>query len=237
VGRTGSAKLALFGAFALTVDDEPVAVPEAGQRLLAYLALRGRPQSRSVVAGDLWPEKDERRAAANLRSSLWRLRCPRGVEVVRCCAHSLVLDPEMQLDVRDAEQHGWQLVREGAAGLAGCDCQLFLQELLPGWYDDWVIFERERLMQLQIRFLDALSRALVDNSQVVEGLDVALRLVAIDPFRERSQETLVRAYLAEGDVRRAHCQIESYSELMRDTFGCRPTPQLRQLLSDALSCR
>ena len=36
-------------------------------------------------------------------------------------------------------------------------------ELLPGWYDDWVIFERERIRQQLLHALEILSRRLVSR--------------------------------------------------------------------------
>jgi len=51
-----------------------IAISRGSQRLLAFLALQERPVSRVHVAGVLWPELPDERAAANLRSALWRLR-------------------------------------------------------------------------------------------------------------------------------------------------------------------
>ena len=50
-------------------------VPEGCKRLLAFLALRRSRVERCHAAGTLWPCVDDRRAAGNLRSALWRLRC------------------------------------------------------------------------------------------------------------------------------------------------------------------
>jgi DNA-binding SARP family transcriptional activator len=235
--RGHTARLSLFGGFTLFVEGSVVPVPEASQRLLVYLALRGRAQSRAVVAGELWPEKDERRAAANLRSALWRLGSPSGIDLVLSRGTLLEFNPAIPVDTRDAERLGWELVNDKRIDLAACDPGLFLQELLPGWYDDWVILERERIGQLQIRFLDALAHARLEQGQLVEALDLALRLVALDPFRERSQEALLCTYLAEGDVRRAHDQLAVYCGMLRENFGCEPTPRLQRIFDETLAHR
>ena len=64
--------LVLLGGFTLTEGGAPVEVPGAVQRLVAWLALRGRAH-RVTVAGVLWPDHPEARAMANLRNAVWRL--------------------------------------------------------------------------------------------------------------------------------------------------------------------
>ncbi|MGH3876520.1 MAG: AfsR/SARP family transcriptional regulator, partial [Actinophytocola sp.] len=66
----------LLAGFELLVDDRGVPVPPGSQRLLAYLALHNGPVTRNTLAAALWPDTPDRRAAACLRSSLWRLVKP-----------------------------------------------------------------------------------------------------------------------------------------------------------------
>jgi hypothetical protein len=49
-------RISLLGGFQLETDDEPALIlPEGSQRLLAFLALKGRLIQRQTVAGTLWP--------------------------------------------------------------------------------------------------------------------------------------------------------------------------------------
>ena len=41
------------------------------RRILAYLAIRGRPIARAHAAADLWPDVPEEASRANLRRALW----------------------------------------------------------------------------------------------------------------------------------------------------------------------
>ena len=66
-------ELFLLDTFALRRRGQPLQIAASGERLLALLALHGRPASRKTVAGKLWPEKPDDRAAGNLRSVLWRM--------------------------------------------------------------------------------------------------------------------------------------------------------------------
>ncbi len=211
--------LELLDGFRLTVSDEVVDVADSTQRLVALLALRDRPLCRSLVAGTLWPEKPETRASANLRSSLWRLNGACHAPMVVCTGSSLMLSPEVALDVADLERHGWALVNGDTDAVADPVCHWFSKELLPGWYDDWVIIQRERLGQLQIHFLEALVHRLRERGEFARAIDQAMRLVAIDPFRERSQLALIQALIDEGSWGRAQRQADQYGRLLEDCFG------------------
>jgi DNA-binding SARP family transcriptional activator len=152
-------------------------------------------------------------------------------------ADQLAVDVRRQLavDVRRVEYAGWSLVRGLTTAPPEIDPQLFFLELLPGWYDDWVIMERERVAQLQLHFLEALTNAMLAAGRVAEALDVAVRLVAIDPLRERSQRALIAVYTTEGSLGQARRQLARYRELMLDTFGCEPSPDLLEMIEPRTS--
>lgn len=66
-------RIRLLGRFELTSGNRLLRVTPAGERLLAYLAIRPDSAGRQAVALALWPECSDARAAANLRSALFRL--------------------------------------------------------------------------------------------------------------------------------------------------------------------
>lgn len=211
--------LELLDGFRLSHDTGAVDVSDMAQRLVALVALRGRPVCRSLIAGTLWPDKSEARASANLRSCLWRLNAAGPVPTVHCSGSSLLLSPQARLDVDHLEQQGWALVDGRDDAVTGLNADTFSKELLPGWYDDWVIIERERLAQLQIRFLEALVHRLRVLGDYAHAIDHAIRLVAIDPLRERSQLALIHVLADEGSWGRAHWQADQYCRLLESAFG------------------
>ena len=215
--------LDLLGGFRLTVDSEMLEVSDAAQRLVAFLALNRRPLPRALIAGMLWPEKKEARAFANLRSCLWRLNGGSPCSAIVCCGSSLALNPLVNLDVVALERDGWALLDEATVSERVLRSDYFSQELLPGWYDDWVIVERERLGQLQIRFLEALVHHLRATGEYARAIDNAMRLVAVEPLREKSQLALIQALVDEGSWGRAQRQADQYHLLMEEAFGCEPS--------------
>jgi DNA-binding SARP family transcriptional activator len=109
--------------------------------------------------------------------------------------------------------------------------ELLFEPLLPGWSDRWVVLERERLAQWQLHRLDQVIDDLLTAEEhlgaadVQRAIDLALRLVGLDPLRERSQAALIRAYAAEGSFGHARRQYDQYRALLEQVTGqpCRLT--------------
>jgi DNA-binding SARP family transcriptional activator len=176
--------LRLLGGFELRLPTGQAEVPESAQRLIAFLALRRRPQTRLCVAGNLWPEKSDARATANLRSTLWRARLEDGTSAIVTKGSLVGIDPAVRLDVADLER-----VKADTASTTFCAngqpaYERLFDELLPGWYEDWVLLERERLVQLQLRIAEALAVALVHAGDLISATDIAYRTQALDPTGE-----------------------------------------------------
>src|SRR5687767_13003919 len=74
--------LFLLGRFELRTRERVLSLPANVERVLAFLAVRNRPQLRTTVASMLWMDTSGDRAAANLRTELWRLRRTAGPVVV-----------------------------------------------------------------------------------------------------------------------------------------------------------
>jgi DNA-binding SARP family transcriptional activator len=102
-------------------------------------------------------------------------------------------------------------------------------DLLPGWYDDWVIFERERIRQRLLHALEALSRRLVAEGRCADAVEAAISAVSADPLRESANRVLIEAHLAEGNVVEARRVYERYRDTVRGELGVEPGEQLTRL--------
>ena len=131
-------RLTLLEAFDLSDGAEPVSLCLPVQRLLAFLALRGRPTRRAYVAFTLWTDSSEDRAFGSLRSALWRLRRD-GHRLVEETNGRLRLAPAVRVDVHEAAEAAHRVL-DPAREIDDADRdRVFLDgELLPDWYDDWV---------------------------------------------------------------------------------------------------
>jgi DNA-binding SARP family transcriptional activator len=237
VDRAPETRIALLDGFALQIGGVPADpvvddLPRGAQRLIAHLSLTGRP-GRGAIAGDLWPDVPEDHAQGSLRSALWRVQkvVPGLVDV---SGGAIGLAPGVRVDVR--EFTAWaEHALDPSCGVGGRTApEVALRgELLPGWYDDWVLLERERLRQLRMHALEALAEKLAGAGRYGEAVQAAYAAVRTEPLRESAHRTVVRMHLAEGNVAEAVRAYESFRVLLSDELGVLPTAQMTQLLQRA----
>ncbi|MER7441216.1 AfsR/SARP family transcriptional regulator [Micromonospora avicenniae] len=225
--------LHLLGGFRLLHGDAPVVVPRGLQRVIALIGLRPG-ATRCQLAGLLWPDAAEERALSSLRTALWRLRqdpyCPLAVS-----ADTVRLASSVRLDVDELVGTASR-VRDGddprvASGALAAG----RHDLLPGWYDDWVLLERERLRQLRLHMLEQVAGQHLAAGRHGEALDAALEAMAAEPLRETPHRLVVRIHLAEGNAFEAVHAFYVYRDLLRRELRLEPSAAMCALLDDTLA--
>lgn len=215
----------------VTVGARTVDLPESSKRLLAFVALRGGQVDRRYAAGTLWPLGGDARAAGNLRSALWRLNGD-WMKLLAGDRHTLMLRKEVLVDVHLVTEWSSRLVAGTASGVDMKVPPLVVDafELLPGWFDDWVLLERECLRQRILHALEALSRSHSRARCHAQAVDAAMAAVAVEPLRESAQRVLIEAHLAEVNHVEARRCYEAYYELVHRELGVEPSADLRALV-------
>jgi DNA-binding SARP family transcriptional activator len=212
----------LLDGFQLERDYVLISIPPSSERMIAFLALRNG-RIRAEVAGTLWPDVYEERALASLRTTLWRIGriCPGTVVTV---GGLVSLAQRVNVDVRDYVDVAKQIVEgEVEPSSAFRTADLMRGDLLPGWYEDWVITERERLRQLGLHALESLAVQLAQQGRHAAALEAALLAVAAEPLRESAHRVAVEVHLAEGNLAEAVHQYEACRRLLRAELGVSPT--------------
>ena len=217
----------LLGGLSLTCGDRSVDVPPGSRRLLAYLALHPGGADRKQAAGVLWPTVGDTRAAGNLRSALWRLQQV-GCAVVRAEHARLGLHDGVTVDVVELESWAGRVIAGDAtpADLAVSPSPVIESELLPGWYDDWVLVVRDRLRMRVLHALEALGALLRDAGRPWEAVEAVQAAVIAEPLRESGQRALIEAHQAAGDWVAARRQYDVFRGLLRREIGVEPSPEL-----------
>ena len=103
-------------------------------------------------------------------------------------------------------------------------------DLLPGWYDDWALLERERIRQRLLHALEALSCQLVRAGRFAEAVEAAMMAVTAEPLRESAQRVLIQAHLAEGNWVEGRRTFEAYRDMLEHELGVQPEPELAAML-------
>lgn len=231
-GRTEAAiRVSLLERFRVDCDDISLFLSAGEQRLIAFLALNGGMLSRGFVAGNLWAETTEEGAAACLRSALWRVRhC--GPPLIQTNRTHIGLEDDVAVDIQDAVRVANDIIQGGCPtpGLPEA-CESLRTDLLPDWYEEWVMIKRESFRQLRLRALETLSERLTADSRFREAVDVGLAAVECEPLRETAHRVIIRAHLAEGNVAEAVRQYRWYERLLETELGVEPSPRIIELIS------
>jgi DNA-binding SARP family transcriptional activator len=193
----------------------PVNVVRSAERLLAFLALRG-PIARAVVAGTLWAGVPEHQAFASMRTAIWR--CNRAVAGLVTSGHARIgLARYVRLDVAETRES------DPLPSLRS-------RELLPGWYDDWVIFERERQRQIRLHSLEEAADRLAAAGRYSASLEYSLEAVGCDPLRESAHRAVIVAHLGENNVAEAVREFRRFRRLLVAELGIEPSENLTSLV-------
>jgi DNA-binding SARP family transcriptional activator len=226
----GFITLGLLRGFRLERDGGDFDLPLGIQRLVAFLALHNRPLLRLYVAGNLWLDSNEEHANANLRTALWRLH-RLGFNLVDATRSHLSLAPGVVVDLHELSDGARQILRhETAPNHEKLDAIVHGGDLLPDWYDEWVIVEREHFRQLRLLALETLCTDLAAAGSYPGAVEAGLACVAAEPLRESAHRALMSAHLAEGNRVEAIRQFRLYEALVRDELGVEPSAALRRML-------
>jgi predicted ATPase/DNA-binding SARP family transcriptional activator len=235
---TPTLHIQLLGSFHLTADDAPTPTLDSPrlQALLAYLLLqRDASHARAHLAFQLWPDTTEAQAHANLRTLLHRLRqaMPEADRFLHIDAQTVQWrsDAPATLDVADferalaeaalAEQVGNQDAARAALREA---VEQYRGDLLPGWYDDWVLVERERLRQAFLAGLEKLVVLLEQATEYAAAIGYAQRLLRHDPLHEATYQHLIRLHARSGDRASALRVYRTCATVLERELAVEPSP-------------
>ncbi|HJT26688.1 MAG TPA: BTAD domain-containing putative transcriptional regulator [Pyrinomonadaceae bacterium] len=208
------------------------------QELLSYLLIhRDRPHSREALASLLWGDTSTEKSKKYLRQALWHLHAALNSdngnesEVLMVNHDWLSLNPCSNLwtDVADFERAfsaaegipGRQLDADKARGLKDA-VTLYNDDLLPGYYQDWILFERERLQNMYLLMLDKLIVYLQFRGEYEVAQGYGATILRYDPARERTHRQLMHLYSLAGDRTSALRQFERCAHALKQELGVKP---------------
>lgn len=228
-------RISVLGTLSVLVGGRPLTKLSLGsQRLVAYLALHDRTMSRASVAATMWPQAPDQRAGASLRSALSRMD-PLIRQAIVASSTGLRLADTVAVDLRESQALARRLLQQGArptdADVSWAAVAALSVELLPDWYDDWVVGESEGWRQMRVHALEELVRRLNAAGRLAEAAAAARAAIRVEPLRESAHAALVRVHLAAGNQYDALAAFEGYRTLLRRELCLEPTPLLSELVS------
>jgi len=192
-----------------------------------------------AAAGYLWPDASEDHACSSLRSALSRLGSPTR-DAVAVTDADLKLADDVAVDIRASQGFARRLLEPVSStpvvGEFGPRAiSVLSRDLLPDWYDDWVVPEAEEWRQLRLHALEALADRLTAVGRYAHAMSAALAAVRVEPLRESATASVIRVHLAESNQADAVREFRRYRALLQRELGVEPTPNLCELVGVATS--
>jgi len=232
----------LLGAFEVKRDGKPVAISSRpAQGLFAYLVLTaGTAHRREKLAGLLWPDSTEEGARDYLRHALWKIR--KAIEpasskgksdsYIRADDIHVRFNPESKysLDAATIRNIGDNTSsRELMEALS-----LYEGELLPGYYEDWVLLEREHLQAVYEQKMARLLALLQDEGRWLDILKWGEQWISFGQKPEPAYRALMNAHAAKGDMSKVAATYERCIKSLKE-FGIEPSEQTKELYENLKS--
>jgi DNA-binding SARP family transcriptional activator len=244
----------LLGGLVVTWDETQLP-PISGvltRSLFSYLVTyRDRSHNRDLLAGTFWPNLPDAVARRRLSQSLWQIRkalSPHPVLIAEADAVQLNPDLPLWVDVAAFEeafrQIGDKIERlppAQAAAPAGpaelvAAVDLYRGAFLSGYYDDWVLPERERLHRVLLELLAQLVAVCKQRSEYEHALAYARRLATEDPWREEAHCEIMRLCHLLGRDHEALQQLETCRRVLDEDLGAEPSSGTIALAAEIARC-
>ncbi len=237
---SGNIAFRLLGEFEMRDGaGKPITVTaRKNQALLAALALAPScTMTRSRIAGLLWSDRGEDQARTSLRQALAALRKDLGDVGATLLSFG---DERVRLDFTriDIDALEFRRLAKGSDLEAFRKARTLLRgnlladlEISDPAFESWLAQERRRLDDITITLFDKLC----DHETSTSLLDLARRLVDLDPTREPSHRRLMLAYSQMGERAAALHQYELLRNLLRDEFDTVPEAETEALRRRLLS--
>jgi DNA-binding SARP family transcriptional activator len=247
----------MFGRFAIFADNQVVDSfrCQKALELFGYLMLyRDRPHHRDQLAETFWGDRCTAESKKYFRKTLWQLQT--SLDQLPCSAGEHLLEIESDWLYINQRIHYWLDIMEferiysKLAGVRGQDLDrqtfrtvqdavsLYKGDLLEGCYQDWCIYERERLKDMYFALVYKLMGYCESNQKYEAGIVYGKKLLGLDPARESTYLRLMRLHYLAGDRTAAIRQFESCQDALKQELNIKPglrTLELyRQIRNDHL---
>lgn len=208
------------------------------QALLFFLAIAGGSQRRATLADLLWQDAGERQAQASLRAALYNLRQLVGEHLI--VTRQTVALPRATQASSDVVQFDSLLKRTGDPDADIVQLQaavsLYAGDFLAGFhvtsapqFELWAALERARLHDAMAHTLLALIDWHTKAGDSVSALDLANRLLSLDPASEAGHRLKMDLLARMGRRSAALAQFEICTRALREDLDVSPAPETTAL--------
>ena len=198
--------------------------------------------SREELIGTIWPDDEPESARTKLRMALSSLR--RQLEPPDIGPGVVVtanrLNAGLNHDVVRTDTGVFEMECAAADREPILEAQLARLEsavshcagdLLPGYYEDWVVVERERIRCLMIRSLTRIVRGMEQSGQIEAAIPYAERITREEPLDEDGSFALIRLLHLSGQQNAALGQYRRLQHILETEVGGTPSKSLGEIVA------
>jgi DNA-binding SARP family transcriptional activator/tetratricopeptide (TPR) repeat protein len=232
--------VSLLGGFQITYNDQEVKTLQAERLILlvSYLHLNSeKPILRKQLAFTFWTDTTEEQARTNLRNLFHHLRkaFPEIDSFLETDGQSIQwkADPPIESDVtqfhaalRQAKRAENDPARIQYLQQA---IHIYRGELLPGYYEDWLLTRREELHQAYLTALSQLAKLLEDSRQYEDAIEITNRLIRSEPLNESAYQLSMRLHALNQDRAGALQAYHACVTAMRRELDMEPSVEIQAL--------
>lgn len=225
-------RIYFFGRFRVELEGEPVRLPTRETRLLlAFLALHPESHARERLAARFWPEVPDPSARASLRNALSTLRRMLGQDLLIADRESVQLNPDVPIwvDALAFREQATDFLHAPSPDPGAVSVELYADDLLVDFYDDWVLAQREFLRELYLKILLELAQQMRSQSEYERAIEFAERILACDRANERAYQHLMFCHVALGNRAVALREYQACREALEDELAVKPSTATEQL--------
>ncbi|MFN2143864.1 MAG: AAA family ATPase [Anaerolineales bacterium] len=228
-------KVFLLGQFKLESNGIVIDLPSRpAQSLLAYLILNsGVVYRREKLASLFWMDSTEANARGYLRQALWRIRkafgdtCLDSEEYLEISDINICFRPsgEYWLDAAEFLKVDEDLAIDEMIERV----KLYQGELLPGFYDDWVLPERDRFQAAYQQRMTILLDKLIQEKRWNDAIQQGESWLQLGYSPEPAFRALMQAYAGLGDPTMVSNIYQRCINQLDSELGLDPSPETRCL--------
>ncbi|MBX2997892.1 MAG: hypothetical protein KF893_05230 [Caldilineaceae bacterium] len=227
-----SLELTLFGSPQVRRHGQVVTGFRSGkaQALLYYLAVTGRPHTRSTLTGLLWGDQPETSARVSLSKCLSNLH--------ELLGDALLIDRQSvsfnrgvpyHLDTEAFAAAVSVPVTAASAQTLQAALTLYRGDFLEGFYvrdapdfEQWLLGQRAQYRESVLQGLHALAVYAEQEDHLSQAIAYTRRLLALEPWREEAHRRLMRLLAASGQRAAALAQYESCRRVLDEELAVEP---------------
>ncbi len=229
-------RLYLLGAFRVECGTKTIHFStHKVESLFAFLALHPEPHPREKLAALLWGDFTDEQARHSLRTALAAIRKELGDDILIADRETVQLNADFPVWVDAKEILDFRLQNSDWVSFRSTICnlkhlhrtqvQVSEIDLLPDFYDDWILPERERLRAIYLDAMLQLVQYHRGKSEYTTAIELAQKILVTDPANEKAYQHIIFCLAAVGDRIGALKQYDECAKKLRADLGVEPSKE------------